>query len=287
MRKKVSLFMLLFVVFTLSGCSNAKNENHILFTKDRFKVDAAGNVQISGKVSRLSKGDYKANIDRENQIIHLDKNGEFTLDTFIVNSTQKIFPIGIETPDGEIIVESAQLDTDKFTKSLSLKQYTSPIDIVNSYKEATLSIESEREVSSEEFPFKFYEGITFSNGATKINDNITILSFEKDSHFDIAREYLITKLEEIQNDVQINGQLNNDPLKRNHSNTEDLVMNNEVFKQILLNNEKERQFAEMNPLYHSKIACYQEKKIIMVCENGVSDSQFMLYKQIINNFKNQ
>lgn len=287
MKKKELLFILLFSVITLSGCSDTGKQNHIFFSKDKFKVDALGNVQIKGRVTGLSEGNYKANIDRENQTIHLDSEGKFELNTFILTDTQKVFPIGIETSKGEIVVGTASLDTKKFSKAIKSKETVYPNRIVDLYKKATLAVENERNILPEEYPFKFREGITFSNGTTEINNNITVFSFKNSSQYDIAKEYFLDKSEPERIQMQSNLQLNSNPIEQNKDNEENGFISDAIVGEIFLNYQKELEISKVNPLYHSKIAYYQEKKIIMICENGISDSQFALYKQIIENYQNQ
>lgn len=283
MKKKGILFILFFLAIALTGCSNTEKKYHVYFSKEKFKVDVSGTVAIEGRVSGLSKGDYKANIDRENQIIHLDSSGKFEIDSFIRNSSQKIFPIGIETPSKQIIVGSASLDTKDFSKALELKNTVFPKEIVESFREATLTVENDRNIQAGEFPFKFWEGITFSDGTTKVNSNVKIFSFKKSTDFEKAKEFFSNESEQlkIQNDIQINRNL----FQREISKEESPLIDDAVFKNILLNYEKEHEIAQGNPLYHSKVSYYQDKNIILVCENGISNTQFELYQQVINDFK--
>lgn len=287
MKKKKLLFVWLFSVITLSGCADTGKQHQVSFSKDKFKVDVLGNVQIKGKVSGLSEGNYKANIDRENVTIHLDNKGKFELNTFILNSTQKIFPIGIETPDGNIIVGSAPLDTEAFSDAMEAKETVFPDRIINLYKEATLAVENERNVAHEEYPFKFREGITFSDGTTKANNNITIFSFKKSSQYDIAKEYFLDKSKPDWIQSQSSQQLNSDPLKPDKYNEDSSFISDAIVGKIFLNYQKEYEISKNNPLYHCKIAYYPEKKILMVSENGISNVQFAFYKQIIDNYQNQ
>jgi len=284
MKKKDFLFILFFLVITLTGCSSTEKEHHVFFTKDRFKVDASGSVEIKGRVSGLSKGNYKANIDRENQIIHLDSDGSFEVNSYIMNSDQKVFPIGIETPNGQIIVGSAPLDTKKFSKALKLEETVFTNRIIDLFKEATLSVENERDISSAEFPFKFREGIIFSDGTTKINNNTLILTFKKSSHFDIANEYFLYKSEHA--DVGDSLRIDSNPLQHNKPDEEEPFRGDSVFEKILLNYQKDHKLSATNPLYNSKIVYYQKSKTIMICENGILDSQVALYKQILDHYKN-
>lgn len=287
MKKKELLYILLFSVITLSGCSDTGKQNQVSFSKDKFKVDALGNVQIKGKVSGLSEGNYKANIDRENNTIHLDNKGEFELNTFILNSAQEAFPIGIETPDGNIVVGTASLNTEEFSDAAESKETVFPNRIIDLYKEATLAVENERNVAHEEYPFKFRKGVTFSDGTTKSNNNITIFSFKKSSQYDNAKEYFLDKSEPDLVQMQSNQQLNSDPLEPDKHNKDSSFISDAIVGEIFLNYQREYEISKVNPLYHSKIAYYQEKKIIMICENGISNAQFAFYKQVIDNYQNQ
>ncbi len=281
MKKKVILFLLL-LVSTLSGCSTDENKNQIIFTKNKFKVDELGNVHIKGYVQGLSEGNYKANIDRDNQMIHLDNKGKFEIDNFILSDEQKVFPIGIETTKGEIVVGSVPLDTKRFTKALKENEYISPQQIADMYKSLSLSVANQEIISSEQNPFKMLEGIVFSDGSDKKNNRIRIFSFKSTSDFEVAKEYYLNKSKWLPQKDQFNdSQLLKSPFEKKDNDADNLE-----FRYDSLNLKKTQKILDDNPLYGSKLASNEEKKIILICENGIQNPQFYMYNQIISNLQN-
>ncbi|MBM7710550.1 hypothetical protein [Enterococcus xiangfangensis] len=278
MKKKVILFLLLFLVSTLSGCSNDERKNQIIFTKDKFKVDELGNVHIKGYISGMSEGNYKANIDRDNQNIYLNNKGKFEIDSFILSNEQKEFSIGVETPEGEIVVGSTPLDTKDFAKALKLKEYISPQQILDMYKDSSLSVENQEIIIPEQTPFKIREGIIFSDGSDKSNNEIRVFSFNTKADFKIAKEYYLNESKWLPSKEQFNiSQLLQIPVKKKNSDISSLE-----FRYGSLDLKKMQEIFDRNPLYGSRIASNEEKKIILICENGIHNAQFNMYNQIID-----
>lgn len=281
MKKKVILFLLLFLVNMLSGCSSDEKKNQIIFTKDKFKVDESGNVHISGYIPSMSKGDYNANIDRDNQTIYLDDKGRFEINSFVLSNEQKVFSIGVETTKGEIIVGSASLDTKEFTKALKVKEYISPQQIADIYRDLSLSVKNQEIITPEQSPFKIREGIIFSDGSNKINNKIRIFSFGTEADFKIAKEYYVNKSKWLPQEKQFEpSQLLKTPFEKMNSDIDSLEL-----KYNPLDLKKMHKIFDDNPMYGSKIASNEEKKVILVCENGIHNAQFYLYNQIINNLE--
>lgn len=266
------------VVISLAGCALNQTEAMITFSQEKFKVDREGDLTVSGKINGLSKGYYEANVDRENTQLYVDKNGKFSIDTYIVSGNQESFPIGIATPAGEIIVNSAGLDTTDFVKAMEEQAYISPEKIIGLFKKATLPIVDERIIPKEAFPFKFKEGISFVDGSDRQNGIVRVFSYDEDSEFNIAKNYFLNLSSSV---VEKKAPDSIEERARDLNSMNDFPKKNIVFEDPAERLQRHIKLFKLYPLYGSRIASDRTRKVIVVAENGIQDPQFEMYRRII------
>lgn len=284
MKKKSILSVLLFgISISLVGCAYNRTDAAITFSQKEFTVSEGGLLNISGHTTGLKNGYYEANIDRENRKLYIDKEGNFSIDSYIIDDKQQSFPIGIALTSGEIIVNSAQLDTSLFTKSLENRAYVSPEKVVGLFKRATLSVFDEQKISEETLPFKFREGISFNDGSGNKNNLIRVFSFKNHSDFNDAKNYFINLSKSV---------LEKSMFESETDSSQKIGLTNGFQNQKMKFEDPESQLKQhlllykLYPLYGSRLASDRDYKVIVVSENGIQDPQFEMYRRIIETLGN-
>lgn len=282
MQKGIIRIMALTSLFFLSGCSQKSTDNKITFESDTYTVEDDGDIEIHGKVSGVTEGIYEANIDRYNDTIYIGKNGNFSIKANISNPDQTIFPLGIKVDDKNIVVGSVKIDTTLYSKAIELKEYISPNEVIALLKQATLTILNQITIDSDQFSFDFEEGVSFTGSNDISNNRVMIFSFKTQDDYSTAMKYFQYRIKNIDDNSQlfISDQISEDDTNDVlHGRDYSIEGTKSLFKKVI-------SLYPEYPLLGGKVVSNWDKKIIMVCENGIKPPQLGVYQKIIENLAN-